>query len=123
VEVRAVKVGYGLKVLLPYRVLLILNREKCDRQRRCSCEAVLAQGGEGDVRHHFNAGVGLTTDDRPLPWVRGVKWYCHANLAPVQVMNPGQSTMVDRSVVVVTKANECIVHHSQEPWAMQARRT
>jgi hypothetical protein len=64
-EVRAVKVGYGLKVLLPYKVLLILNREKRDRQRRCSCEAVLAQGGEGDVRYHFNVGVGLTADDGP----------------------------------------------------------
>jgi hypothetical protein len=31
VEVRARKVTHGLKALLPYRVLLILNREECDR--------------------------------------------------------------------------------------------
>jgi hypothetical protein len=63
VEVRALEVKYGLKALLPYGVLLILNREKCDRQYCCSGKAVLAQGGEGDVRHHLNAGVGLAADD------------------------------------------------------------
>jgi hypothetical protein len=28
--------------------------------------------------------------------------------------------MVDRSVPVVTKADECVVQHSQEPWETQA---
>jgi hypothetical protein len=42
VEVRALKVGHGLKALLPYGVLLILNREKRDRQCCCSGEAVLS---------------------------------------------------------------------------------
>jgi hypothetical protein len=60
-EVRALKVGHELKALLPYGVLLILNREKCDRQCHCSYEAVLAQGGEDDVHHHLNTGVS------PLP--------------------------------------------------------
>jgi hypothetical protein len=31
VEVRALEVGHGLKMLLPYGVLLILNRKKRDR--------------------------------------------------------------------------------------------
>jgi hypothetical protein len=31
VEVRALEVGHGRKTLLPYRVLLILDREKHDR--------------------------------------------------------------------------------------------
>jgi hypothetical protein len=30
-----------------------------------SSEAVLAQGGEDDVRHHLYAGVGLAADDEP----------------------------------------------------------
>jgi hypothetical protein len=42
VEVSALEVGHGLKVLLPYGVLLILNQEKRDRQCCCSDEAVLA---------------------------------------------------------------------------------
>jgi hypothetical protein len=42
VEVRALEVGHDLKALLPYGVLLILNREKRDRQCRYSCEAILA---------------------------------------------------------------------------------
>jgi hypothetical protein len=43
VEVRAHEVGHGLKALLPYMVLLILNQEKHDRQCCSSGEAVLAQ--------------------------------------------------------------------------------
>jgi hypothetical protein len=65
VEVRSLEVGHGLKTLLPYRVLLILNRKKCDRQCCSSGEVVLAQGGESDVRHQLNAGVGLAADDGP----------------------------------------------------------
>jgi hypothetical protein len=65
VDVRPLEVGHGLKALLPYRVLLILHWEKRDRQCYCSGEAVLAQGGEGDVHHHFETGVGLAADDGP----------------------------------------------------------
>jgi hypothetical protein len=49
VEVRALEVEHGLKALLPYGVLLILNWEKHDRQCCCTGEAVLAQRGAGDV--------------------------------------------------------------------------
>jgi hypothetical protein len=65
VEVRALEVGHGLKTLLSYGVLLIPNREKHDRQCGNSGEVVLAQGGESDVRHQLNGGVGLTADDGP----------------------------------------------------------
>jgi hypothetical protein len=65
VEVRALEVGHGLKALLPYEVLLIMNREKRGRQCYDSGEVVLAQVGESDVHHHLNAGVGLTADDGP----------------------------------------------------------
>jgi hypothetical protein len=73
VEVRALEVGHGLKALLPYGVLLILNREKCDRQCCSSGEVVLAQGGESDVRNHLNAGVRLAADDGSRPPLRGVE--------------------------------------------------
>jgi hypothetical protein len=72
-------------------------------------EAFLAQGGESDVRHHLNAGVGLTADDGPRPWLRRVEGHRHANLAPVQVVDPGQSAVVDWSVPVIAKMDECIV--------------
>jgi hypothetical protein len=62
----------------------------------------------------------LPAYDVPKPWVCGVKWYHHANLTPVQVMNPGKSTTVDHSVPIVTKADECVVLHSQEPRETQA---
>jgi hypothetical protein len=82
-EVRALEVRHGLKALLPYGVLLIPNQEKRDRQCCYSSEAVLALGGESDVCHHLNTGVGIATDDRPRPWLCRVDGYRHANLAPV----------------------------------------
>jgi hypothetical protein len=108
-EVRALEVGHGLKTLLPYGVLLIPNREKCDRQCCSSGEAVLAQGGESHVCHQLNTGVRLTADDRPQPWLCGVKGYRHADLALVHAMGRGQSATVDRSVTVIAKMDECVV--------------
>jgi hypothetical protein len=109
VEVRALEVGHDLKVLLPYGVLLIPNQEKHDRHCCSSSEVVLAQGGESDVRHQLNAGVGLTADDGPRPRLHGVEGYRHADLALVHAMGRGQSTMVDRSVPIMAKTDECVV--------------
>jgi hypothetical protein len=89
-EVRALKVGHGLKALLPYGVLLILNQEKRDRQCGGSGEVVLAQGGESDVRHHLNISIGLAAIDGPQPQLRGDEGYCHANLTHVQAVGDGQ---------------------------------
>jgi hypothetical protein len=61
----ALVIKHSLKALLPYGVLLFLNWEKRDRLCCCSGEVVLAQGGEGDVRHHLDASVGFITDDGP----------------------------------------------------------
>jgi hypothetical protein len=41
-EVRALEIGHGLKALLPYGVLLILNQEKRNRQCGSSGEAIIA---------------------------------------------------------------------------------
>jgi hypothetical protein len=95
VEVRALEVGHGLKTLLPYGVLLILNRKKRDRQCCSSGEVVLTQGGESDVCHQLNVGVGLTADDGPQPRLCGVEGYRHADLALVHAVGRGQSATVD----------------------------
>jgi hypothetical protein len=108
-EVRALEVGHGLKALLPYGVLLILNWEKHDRQCCSSGEVVLSQRGESDVRHQLNAGVRLAADDGPRPRLRGVEGYHHADLALIHAVGRGQSATVDRRVPVVAKTNECIV--------------
>jgi hypothetical protein len=71
--------------------------------------AVLAQGGESNVRHQLNIGVRLTADDRPRPRLRGVEGYHHADLALVHAVGRGQSTTVDRSVPIVAKTDECVV--------------
>jgi hypothetical protein len=90
-------------------VLLIPNQEKRDRQCYCNDEVALGQGGEGDVRHPLNAGVGLTIYDGPQPRLRGVERYHYTDLKPVPAVSHGQSTMVDRSIPVVAKRDECVV--------------
>jgi hypothetical protein len=72
-------------------------------------EAVLPQGGESDVRHQHNIGVRLTADDGPRPRLHGVEGYRLADLTLVHAMGLGQSAMVDRSVPVVAKIDECVV--------------
>jgi hypothetical protein len=88
-----------------------------------SGEAVLAQRGLSDVHYYLNAGVGLAADDRTRPWLCKVERYRHANLAPVQVVDPRQLETVDRSVPAVAQTDECIVYLSRELWAMLAHRT
>jgi hypothetical protein len=83
VEVRTLEVGHGRNTLLPYGVLLIPDREKRDRQCGGSGEAVLAQRGGSDVRHHLKTGVRLAADDGPRSWLRRVEGYRHTILAPV----------------------------------------
>jgi hypothetical protein len=96
-------------MLLPNGVLLIPDQKERDRQCSGSGEVVLTQRGEGDVRHHLNAGVGLAVDDGPRLWPHGVEGYRHTNLAHVQVVDPGQSAAIDWSVPVVVKTDECVV--------------
>jgi hypothetical protein len=71
-EVGTLEVGHGLKALLPYRVLLIMNREERDRHLCSSGEATLTHGGEGDECRLLNGAVELTANDSPHPWLRGV---------------------------------------------------
>jgi hypothetical protein len=108
-EVKALEVRHGRKTLLPYGFLLIPYQKKRDRLCSGSGEAVLAQRVESDVRHHLNTGVGLAADDRPQPWLCRVDGYRHTNLAPVQVVDPGQSATVDWSISIVAQTDECIV--------------
>jgi hypothetical protein len=90
-EVRALDVRHGLKTLLSYGVLLIPNREKHDRQCCSSGEAVLAQGGESDVRHQLNASVRLTVND-----------------------GPRHSSMGSKGIITLTS-------HRSMPWAMDSQ--
>jgi hypothetical protein len=65
-------VTHGLKVLLPLRLILILNWEECDRRVD---EAVLTQQCESHMRHLLNIIVYLIADDGSLHtvlWGRGV---------------------------------------------------
>jgi hypothetical protein len=86
-EVRSLEVSHGRKTLLSYRVLLIPNQKKRNRQCGGSGEAVLTQRCESDVHHHLNTGVQLAVDDGCRPWLHRVNGYHHANLTPVKVVD------------------------------------
>jgi hypothetical protein len=90
-EVRAHEVGHNLKVLLPYGVLLILNREKRNRQFYSSGEAVLAQG---------------------------VRAMCAIISTPVSgslpMMDPDHGSVGSKGIVTLSS-------HLSKPWAMDSR--
>jgi hypothetical protein len=79
-QVRAFEVGHGLEALLPHRIFLILNQEKCDRHHRGSGEATLTHGGECDVCRSLDGSVRLNTDDGSHPWLCGVEGSRHVGL-------------------------------------------
>jgi hypothetical protein len=47
----------------------------------------------------------MTDPDR----LHGVEGYHHSNLTPIQARDHGQSAMLDHSVPVVAKTEECVV--------------
>jgi hypothetical protein len=51
VDVWALRVGYGLKVLLPHGVSLIGSREESEWHRGGVGEVAPTQGSEGDLCH------------------------------------------------------------------------
>jgi hypothetical protein len=119
-EVRALEVRYGLKTLLPHRIFLILNQEKCDRHHCGSGEATLTQRGECDVGHLLDSAIGLTVNDGLRPCILLVGGDRHAGLAYVQIISHRQAASVDWDFPVVAKTKECIVEHLWEPRAMLA---
>jgi hypothetical protein len=69
-EVRSLEVGHSLKTLLPYGVLLILNRKKRDRQCCSSGEVVLAQGVRAicAISSVGSKGIITLTSHWSMPW-------------------------------------------------------
>jgi hypothetical protein len=66
-------------------------------------------GGSGTLLIRRQMHTLLPTDDGPRPRLYGVEGYHHANLALVHDMGRGQLAMVDWSIPVVAKRDECVV--------------
>jgi hypothetical protein len=86
-------------------------------------EAALTQGGEYNKHRLLDGGVRLAANDGSHPSLSRVEGYCHTGLTYVQAVNHGQAAAVDRNIPTVAEVNDCIIEHSQEPWAMLARGT
>jgi hypothetical protein len=65
VEVRTLRVGHGIKMLLPHWILLVMNQKERDWHRRGVGEAALTQGG---VIHGSVGLRGITTLTSHLSW-------------------------------------------------------
>jgi hypothetical protein len=122
-EVRALRVGHGLKTLLPHGILLVMNREERDWHRGSVGEAALTQESECDLCRLLDDLIQLDADDGYHPWLHQVVVYCHTDLAPVLTMDHRHVTAVDRNVPIIAELEECVVQHSREPRAMLARGT
>jgi hypothetical protein len=121
VEVRALRVGHGLKTLLPHRILLVTDRKERDWHRCGVSEAALTQGGECDLCRLLDSLIQLDHNDSCHPWLCQVEGYYHIDLTLIQAMGHRHAIAVDRNVPVVAQLAECIVQHSREIRAMLAR--
>jgi hypothetical protein len=119
-EVKTLWVGHDLKTLLPHGILLLMNREECDRHRDSVVEAALIEGGEGDVCCMLDSLIQLDADNSCSPWLYQAEGYHHANLTPVLTMGHRHVTTVNRNVPVVAEVDECIIQHAWKLWAMLA---
>jgi hypothetical protein len=122
VEVGPLRVGHGLKALLPHRILLVTDRKERDWHRGDVGEAGLTQGGECDLCRLLDGLIQLDPDDSCHPRLRRVEGYHHVDLALVLAMGHRHAAAVDRSVPVVAELAECVIQHSRKPRAMLARR-
>jgi hypothetical protein len=109
VEVGALEVRHGLKVLLPHEVLLITNREERDRHLSGSDEVAFTQGGEGDECRLLDGAIELTVDDDLHPQLQLVEGYCQTELTHVLVIGLRHATVVERDVSDVAETDECVI--------------
>jgi hypothetical protein len=121
VEVGPLRVGHGLKALLPHRILLVADRKERDWHRGGVGEAGLTQGGECDLCCLLDGLIQLDPDDSCHPWLHWVEGYHHVDLTLVLAMGHRHAAAVDRSVPVIAELAECVVQYSRKPRAMLAR--
>jgi hypothetical protein len=119
----ALKVRHGLEVLLPLRVLLIVDQEERDQHRGGGGKIALTQGGVSYVCHLVDGIIKLTVDNKSHPQHHGVKGYLHPDLIDVQAMGLKQTAMVQGGRPVIAEADECIPKHSWEPGVVLAHGT
>jgi hypothetical protein len=109
VEVRALGVGHGLKMLLPHGILLVTNQKERDWHRNGVGKAALTQGVECDLCRLLDDLIQLDPDDSCHPWLHRVEGYHHADLALVLAMGHRHAAAVDRNAPIVAELAECIV--------------
>jgi hypothetical protein len=108
-EVRTVRVGYGLKALLAHRVSLIANWKYGDWHRSSVTKATPTQGSEGDLCRLLDGAVKLNADDGCHPWLCRVKRDGHADLTLLHAMSHGHMSMVYWNIPVVPEVEERII--------------
>jgi hypothetical protein len=103
VEVRALRVGHGLKTLLSHMILLVTNRKELNWHRGGVGEAALPQGGECDLCRLLDGLIQLDPDDGCYPRLCWVEGYHHIDLTLVLAMDHRHVTTVDKNVPVLAE--------------------
>jgi hypothetical protein len=109
VEVRTLRVGYGLKALMPHGVSLIVNRKECDWHRGGVSKVTPTQRNEGDLCRLLDSVVKLNADDGCHPWIYRVERDGHTNLALLHAMSHAHASTVDRNIPIVSEVEERVV--------------
>jgi hypothetical protein len=120
-EVRALGVGHGLKMLLAHMILLVTDQKEDDWHRGGVGEAAPTQGGECDLCRLLDGLIQHDPDDGCHPRLRWIERYHHVDLTLVLAMGHRHVTAVDRNIPIVAELVECVVQHSQKSRAMLAR--
>jgi hypothetical protein len=109
VEVRTLRVRYGLKALLPHEVSPIANRKEHDWHRGGVSNAAPTQGSEDDLCHLIDDVIKLNINGSCHLWLHWVEGYSHTDLTMVHAMSHRHVNMVDRSIPVVAEVEECVI--------------
>jgi hypothetical protein len=105
-EVWAGEVTHGLMVLLPLRLLLIVDWEGNYQHVDGGGEAVLTQESESNMCHLLDGVVHLAPNDSSLPWFRRVQGYLHPDLTHIQAMGLKGTAMIDGYRPTVGESDE-----------------
>jgi hypothetical protein len=100
------EVTHGLMVLLPLRLLLIVDQKENYQRVGGGGEAVLTQESESNVRHLLDGVVHLAPNDSSLPWFHGVKGYLHPDLTHIQAMGLKRTATIDGYRPIVAELGE-----------------
>jgi hypothetical protein len=106
VEVQALGVKYGLKVLMPHKISVLAKWK--ERDRCCSGVGKVAptQRSECEVCRLIDGVIKLNANDSHHPWLLRIDRNGHADLTLLHAMSRGHASTIDQNVSVVSEVEK-----------------